>query len=90
MSRLQVQAVIALLLFIAVLLLYFANMKLMSKNQWQQPHIAPWAFNMSAIDNMEYVGYPQTLLTYGENKEAPEFVPQPNGGARILIFAYAR
>ena len=90
MSRLQVQGVIALLLFIAALLLYSASMKSVTTNQWQQPRIAPWAFNMSAIDNMEYVGYPQTLLTYGANNEAPKFVPQPNRGARILIFAYAR
>ena len=90
MSRLQVQGVIALLLFIAALLLYSASMKSVTTNQWQQPRIAPWAFNMSAIDSMEYVGYPQTLLTYGANNEAPKFVPQPNRGARILIFAYAR
>ena len=90
MTRLQVQAAVALLLIVTALLLYSASLKSVPKTQWRQPRVAPWTYNMSAIDNVETVGYPNSLLTYGANKEAPEFVPQPEKGARILIFAYAR
>ena len=78
---------VALPLIATALLLYSARMKSVSRSEWQQAHTASWAYNISDIDNM---GYAQTLLTYGTNKEAPKFVQQPNRGARILIFAYAR
>ena len=87
MTRLQVQAAVALLLVATALLLFSAILKEVSISKWQQPRIASWAFNMSAIDNMRH---PKSLLTYGSNNEAPKFIPQSYGGARVLIFAYAR
>ena len=89
MTRLHVQAGFALLLLVAgaILLLYSASTKSDSASVWRRPRLASWAYNLSTIDN---VGYQHSLLTYGASKEAPEFVAQPNTGARILILAYAR
>ena len=90
MTRLHVQVGFALLLLVAgaILLLYSASTKSDSARVWRQPRLASWAYNLSTIDNV--AGYPHSLLIYGANKDAPEFVAQPNTGARILILAYAR
>ena len=86
MTRHRIRGRFALLLLVAgtILLLYSASTKPDSGRVWRRRRLASWAYNLSTIR------YPHTLLTYGASKDAPEFVAQPDTGARILILAYGR
>ena len=81
MSGKQLQATLAILLFVTSVVLYFT---FFPTYQWQGLDRALKAPNICYLD------VPGPLLTYGSNKDAPEFTNEPLKGARVLLLAYAR
>ena len=81
MSGKQLQATLAIILFVTSVVMYF---KFFPTYQWQGLNRALKAPTICYLD------VPGPLLTYRSNKEAPEFAFEPSKGARVLLLAYAR
>ena len=87
MNRKLHQATLAILLFITALVIYF---KFFPTYQWQGFNRALEISNNCELDTKENIYLPNSLLTYGSNKDAPEFFCTHSQGARVLLLAYAR
>ena len=88
MNRKLHQVTLAILLFITALVIYF---KFFPTYQWQGFSRALKTSNgVCLLEAKENLDVPSSLLTYGSNKDAPEFFHEPSKGARVLLLAYAR
>ena len=41
-------------------------------------------------ERLDFNKHQTSILRYGSNKKAPEYISDPSKGARVLILAYAR
>ena len=69
---------LAAILLISTLAIYFMKCQLGDRLDLNRSH------------RNNGVGAQTSLLRYGSNKKAPEYITDPSKGARVIILAYAR
>ena len=88
MNRKLHQATLAILLFITALVMYI---NFFPTYRWQGFNRALKTSNgVCLLEEKENIDVSSSLLTYGSNKDAPEFFCEPSEGVRVLILAYGR